>query len=230
MGLLKQFGDHHELLRQAGHPLQPLTGTSLARGVFAPLGGVVEVGAVNATGTYVLADVSVGEFLARRHADVARLMDGVRQACGFDDAVMRTADEFGWFRDYKVEAAHLLLWSAGVTGVPDSIEGLDESPVIRRMCRMAADLQLTEFLHAVITAAVAAMTDPRRGAAAIVDVLTTACDLADATGGVVPAQVYRTWRVAHLPGVLRPQSDAQEYGKAGFRAYDAELERLLLGD
>ncbi|PWI17318.1 hypothetical protein DI272_26540 [Streptomyces sp. Act143] len=62
------------------------------------------------------------------------------------------------------------------------------------------------------------------------DALTTACDLADATGGVVPAHVYRTWRVAHLPGILRPQSDAPEYGKAGFRAYDEELEALLADD
>jgi hypothetical protein len=199
----------------------------LAREVFAPLGGVVEVGAVNAIGTWVLADVSVGEFLARRHADVERLMDGVRTACAFDDAAMRMADEVGWFRDYKVEAAHLLLWSAGAMGVREPIEGLDEPSLIRRMCRIAADLQLTEFLHAVITAGVAARTDPRRGAAAIADVLTIACDLADATGGVVPAQVYRTWRVAHLPGILRPQSDAPEHGKAGFRAYSEELEALL---
>jgi hypothetical protein len=191
---------------------------------------VVAVGAVNATGTWVLADVSVGEFLARRHAEVERLMDGVRLACGFDDAAMRMADEVGWFRDYKVDAAHLLLWSAGTIGVPHLVESLDEPPVVRRMCRMAADLQFTEFLHAAVTAAVAARTDPRRGAAAIVDVLTTACGLADATGGVVPAQVYRTWRVARLPGILRPRSDAPEYGKAGFRAYDEELEGLLLGD
>ncbi|NUP21140.1 MAG: hypothetical protein HOZ81_34755 [Streptomyces sp.] len=185
---------------------------------------------MNATGTWTLADVSVGEFLARRHADFARLMDGVRSACGFDDAAMGMADEVGWFRDYKVEAAHLLLWSACVTGVPDPLEGLSEPPVVRRMCRMAAALQLTEFLHAVITAAVAARTDPRHGAARITDVLTIACDLADATGGVVPAQVYRTWRVAHLPGILHPQSDAPEYGKAGFRAYGAELEGLLTSD
>ncbi|NUP22035.1 MAG: hypothetical protein HOZ81_39430 [Streptomyces sp.] len=185
---------------------------------------------MNATGTWTLADASVGEFLTRRHADLARLMDGVRSACGFDDAAMEMADEVGWFRDYEVEAAHLLLWSACVTGVPDPLEGLSEPHAVRRMCHMAADLQLTLFLHAVITAAVAARTESRQGAARIADVLTIACDLADATGGVVPAQVYRTWRVARLPGILHPRSDTPEYGKAGFRAYDAELEGLLTGD
>lgn len=35
------------------------------------------------------------------------------------------------------------------------------------------------------------------------------------------------WRVAHLPGILRVESDAPEQGKAGFRAYGQALERLL---
>lgn len=35
------------------------------------------------------------------------------------------------------------------------------------------------------------------------------------------------WRVAHLPAILRPGSDAPEWGKAGNWAYDAELERIL---
>jgi len=33
--------------------------------------------------------------------------------------------------------------------------------------------------------------------------------------------------VARLPDVLRPDSGAPEWGKAGYRAYDAELERSL---
>ncbi|NEA68182.1 hypothetical protein [Streptomyces sp. SID12488] len=49
----------------------------LARAVFGPLGGVVEVGAVNSTGTWELADVSVGDFLARRRGDVERLLTGI---------------------------------------------------------------------------------------------------------------------------------------------------------
>ncbi|MEV7062202.1 hypothetical protein AB0N97_05310 [Streptomyces collinus] len=48
-------------------------------------------------------------------------------------------------------------------------------------------------------------------------------------GGITPVDVHRMWRVAHLPGILRPASDAPDWGKAGYRAYDAELERLLEG-
>jgi hypothetical protein len=214
-----------------------------AREIFGPLGGVMAVGAVNATGTWVLAEVSVGEFRARRRDDFERLMDGIRAVCRFDDAAMGIAEELGWFREYEVVAAHLVLWSGGLPLVtPESLGRLDEPPVVRRMCRMAADLQLTEFLQAVISAAIVTETEtetetgaetgtetegPQGGAARIADVLAIACDLADATGGVAPAEVFRMWRVAHLPRILHPRSDAPEYGKAGFRAYDQALEGVL---
>ncbi|MGW7405291.1 hypothetical protein ACWGI9_16400 [Streptomyces sp. NPDC054833] len=111
----------------------------LAREVFGPLGGVVEIGAVNSTGTWDLADVSVGGFLARKRDEMSRLMAGIRWVCRFGDAEM--ADEVGWFRDYEVSAAHLLLWSGGLTGVPEPLEKLDEPTHVRRMCRTGADIQ-----------------------------------------------------------------------------------------
>ncbi|SBT88601.1 hypothetical protein GA0115233_1003123 [Streptomyces sp. DI166] len=203
--------------------------TMHARAVFGPLGGVVEVGAVNSTGTWRLADVSVGDYLVRRRTDVELLMEGIRSVCGFSDDAMRIVDELGRFRDHEVPAAFLLLWSGGITGVPQPLERLEEPPMVRRMCRMAADLQLTLFLQALITAAVAAGTDPRQGAPKVAEVLGIASELADATGRSAPADVFRMWRVAHLPGILRPESDAPESGKAGFRDYDGLLETLLEG-
>ncbi|MFF4275927.1 hypothetical protein [Streptomyces sp. NPDC001536] len=200
-----------------------------ARGIFAPLGGVVLAGAVNATGTWELAEGSPGEFLTRRRDDFDRLMDGIRSVCRLDDAAMGIADEMGWFQEYEVAGAHLALYSGYLAATPELLDRLDQPPVVRRMCRMAADLQLTEFLGALIGGTVEAETAAGQGAARIVDVLTIACDLADATGGTAPAQVFRTWRVARLPGILDPRSDAPAYGRAGFRAYDEALEALLLG-
>jgi len=121
----------------------------------------------------------------------------------------------------------LLLWSGGITGVPQPIERLEEPPVVRRMCRMAADLQLTEFLQALIIGAIEAGTEARNGAGQVAEVLGIAADLADTTGRSAPESVFRMWRVAHLPGILRTESDAPETGKAGFRAYDEALEELL---
>jgi hypothetical protein len=205
----------------------PIPEVALARAVFAPLGGVLEVGAVNATGTWRLADVSVRDFLGYRRADVERLLDDIRSVCRFGDDAMAVVDELGWFRDHEVSAALLVLWSAGVTGVPEPVSQLEEPPTVRRMCRMAADLQLTSLLQALIAAAVAAGTSARHGAPVIAAVLTTACDLADPTGRSAPDVVFRMWRVAHLPGILSPGSDAPESGRAGFRAYDGMLEGLV---
>ncbi|MFI9826987.1 hypothetical protein ACIHIX_04820 [Streptomyces sp. NPDC051913] len=208
----------------------PIPEDRLARAVFGPLGGVVEVGAVNATGAWELAEVSVGDFLTRRQPEVERLLDGIRSVCRFSDAAMAIVDELGRLRDHEVHAAFLLLWSAGVTGVPQPLERLEEPAVVRRMCRMAADLQLTYFLQALITAAVAAGTEARQGAARTAEILGIASELADSTGRSAPADIFRMWRVSHLPDILRPESDAPEYGKEGFRAYDQRLEELLAAD
>ncbi|NEC86112.1 hypothetical protein [Streptomyces sp. SID12501] len=188
---------------------------------------MVEVGAVNSTGTWELADVSVGDFLARRQGDVERLLAGIRSVCRFSDAAMAIVDELGRFRDHEVPAEFLLLWSAGITGVPQPLEKLGAPAVVRRMCRMAADLQLAYFLQALITAAVAVGTEARQGAARVVEILGVAADLADATGGSSPVDVFRMWRVAHLPGILCPEADVPESGKAAFQMYDHALEELL---
>jgi hypothetical protein len=199
----------------------------LARSVFASLGGVVEIGAVNSTGTWKLADVSVSDFLARRRQDLGRLMDGIQAVCRFGAPAMAIADELGYLREHEVTVEFLLLWSAGLTGVPEALEELVEPPVVRRMCRMGADLQLTQFLQALITAAICADVEERAGAAHIAEILGIASDLADPSDRSSPETAFRMWRVAHLPDILRPNSTASESGRAAFRAYDRELEKVL---
>ena len=72
----------------------------MARAVFAALGGVVEIGAVRATGTWLLPDVSVRAFLEPRQDDLRRLLEGVRVVGRFSGAVMAIADELGYFADH----------------------------------------------------------------------------------------------------------------------------------
>ncbi|MGQ5578552.1 hypothetical protein [Streptomyces sp. ECR3.8] len=202
-----------------GRPVEEFTAELLAREVFGPLGGVVEIGAVNATGTWRLADVSLGDFLDGRGAEVDVLLAGVRSACAFDSTTMSIAWDLGWLRPHDVTAASLLLWSGGLTGVPAELE----SPaVVRHMCRVGADLQLTRLLHASVTAAVTARTEAKRGARA----LAAACTL---SGGPRPSDVLRLWRVAHLVHVLRPGSDASDAGRSAFRAYEHVL-TVTFGD
>ncbi|WP_442804662.1 hypothetical protein, partial [Streptomyces luteogriseus] len=195
----------------------------MARAVFAALGGVVEIGAVRATGTWLLPDVSVRAFLEPRQDDLRRLLEGVRVVGRFSGAVMAIADELGYFADHDVPAASLLLWSEEITGVPEPPERLEEPELVRRMCRIGADLQLTRLLQALVTAALAAGTEPGEGATGIAMILRVSCGLADpgragntyadpgcggltsaepGHTGLTPADVHRTWRVAHLPAIL----------------------------
>ncbi|MFI6810579.1 hypothetical protein ACIBO6_37275 [Streptomyces luteogriseus] len=206
----------------------PARAEPMARAVFAALGGVVEIGAVRATATWLLSDVSVGAFLEPRQDDLRRLLEGVRVVGRFPGEVMAVAVELGYFADHEVPAASLLLWSEGIAGVPDPVERLEEPELVRRMCRIGADLQLTRLLQALVTAALAAGTEPGEGAAGIAEVLRAACGLAEpGRARNTPVDIHRIWRVARLPAILHPASDAPDWGKAGYRAYDAELERLL---
>ncbi|MGW0865434.1 hypothetical protein [Streptomyces sp. NPDC002611] len=203
----------------------------LAREIFGPLGGVMEVGAVSATGTWSVGEASVGELVSRRRGEVDRLLELVQGIGGFSSATMAIADELGYLREHEVTAPSLLLWSGAVEGIPSRLDELERPDVVRRMCHMAADLQLTYFLQALVTAAVAAETEVRQGAGEIAEVLTVAVGLAGATSrstpALTPATVFRMWRVAHLPGLLRPEADTPEYGKAGFRAYERALEVVV---
>lgn len=148
----------------------------MARAVFAALGGIVEIGAVRSTGTWLLPDVSVEAFLQPRQGDLRCLVEGVRAVGRFSDEVMAIADELGYFRDHEVPAASLLLWSEGITGVPQPPERLEEPELVRRMCRIGADLQLTRLLQALVTAALAAGTESGEGAAAVAEVLVSRAD------------------------------------------------------
>ncbi|MFF0007839.1 hypothetical protein ACFYQT_30975 [Streptomyces tibetensis] len=199
----------------------------LGRAIFAPLGGIVEIGTVRSTGTWLLPGVSVGAFLE----PLGRLMEGVRVVGRFSGEVMAIADELGYFADHDVPAASLLLWSEGITGVPEPPQRLEEPELVRRLCRIGADLQLTRLLQALVTAALAAGTESGEGAVGIAEVLRVACGLVEpGRARITPAEVQRMWRVAHLPAILRPASDAPDWGKTGYRAYDAELERVLQGE
>ncbi|MGW3934226.1 hypothetical protein [Streptomyces phaeochromogenes] len=213
--------------RETGAASTPVPEESLARSVFASLGGVVEIGAVNFTGTWRLADVSVDGFLAGRRKELGRLMDGIQEVCRFGAPGMAIADELGYLREHEVTPEFLLLWSAGLTGVPEPLEELAEPRVVRRMCRMGADLQLTQFLQALITAAICAEVEERAGAAHIAGILGIASELVDSSGRNSPETAFRMWRVAQLPDLLRPDSPAPQWGRAAFRAYDLELEKVL---
>ncbi|GAB2995738.1 hypothetical protein GCM10023080_072520 [Streptomyces pseudoechinosporeus] len=206
----------------------PVPEERLAREIFGPLGGIVEIGAVVATGTWAVAEASVGELVSRRRDEVDQLLAAVREIGGFSDVSMAIADELGYLRDHQITAPSLLLWSGGIEKLsPHRLEALEEPSAVRRMCCMGADLQLAHFLQALVTAAIVEGRDARQGAEGVVEALNSAVALADDAGRSTAEGTFRTWRVAFLPGILLPKSSAPESGKAGFRAYAYALEELL---
>ncbi|WP_406488745.1 hypothetical protein [Streptomyces phaeochromogenes] len=69
--------------------------------------------------------------------------------------------------------------------------------------------------------------EERAGAAHIAEILGIASELVDSSGRNSPETAFRMWRVAQLPDLLRPDSPAPQWGRAAFRAYDLELEKVL---
>ncbi|WAZ22091.1 hypothetical protein STRCI_003311 [Streptomyces cinnabarinus] len=195
-----------------------------ARAVIAPLGGLLEIGAVTATGTWALPEVSIGAFLDARREELTHVLAGIHRLCGFGPVFTTVADELGYFHDHEVSAPSLLLWSGGVEDVR---QDLHSPAAVRRMCRTGADLQLTELLDASVTAALVAGTDPATGARLLTGILSGVTALADGTGRCTPATAFRSWRVRCLTRVLDPRSGAPESGRAGFRAYERALDELL---
>jgi hypothetical protein len=205
----------------------PVPEEGLAREIFGPLGGIVQIGSVVATDTWAVGEASVGELVSRRRDEVDQLLAVIREIGGFSDVAMAIADELGYLREHEVTAPSLLLWSGVIEQISPRLEELEEPSVVRRMCRMGADLQLAHFLQALVTAAIVEGSDARQGTERVVEALNTAVALADDAGRNTAEGTFRTWRVTFLPGILRPRSSAPESGKAGFRAYARLMEDLL---
>lgn len=183
----------------------------MAREIFGPLGAVVEIGAVSATGTWSVGTASVGELVHRRRGEVDRLLELVRGVGGFSSSTMAIADELGCLREHEVTAPSLLLWSGAIEGIPSRLDELERPDVVRRMCHMAADLQLTYFLQALVTAAVAAETEVRQGAGRITEALAIAAGLAPGRGLVGVA-----------PGVRGADAQVEGDGRHGCEESDGE--------
>ncbi len=200
----------------------------LGRAVFGPLGGIIEIGAVAATGTWSLADVSVGDFVSQRQDDVTRLLETIRDVGDFTQPVMALFDELGYTRDHPVAAPSLLMWSAGYEEVSARLE---EPAAVRRMSRVGADLQLARLLQALVDAAIARGPEVARGAGLIAEALRIATGLVagalDGDADTATRAVYRMWRVAFLAGLLLPDSSARPEARPRFREYGHALEHLL---
>ncbi|MGW1216268.1 hypothetical protein ACWD5F_42215 [Streptomyces sp. NPDC002499] len=192
--------------------------------MFAPLWAILELGAVRDAGVRPLRDVSLTDFVAGRRDKVDRLLQLVRDIGDFSDETMSIFErQGGWNDNCEVTAEYLMMYSGCIETYPPDT---DDPVVRRRMLDMGSDLQSVTLLHALVgTAAVRGpglATAPRL----IVSAVRMAGSLVGADGDRVVADVFRMWRVAFLPDLLRPNAPTRAGAKESLRDYAHELGRL----
>ncbi|MFF8845628.1 hypothetical protein ACF08N_23400 [Streptomyces sp. NPDC015127] len=201
--------------------------TSLAREVFGPLGGIVELGAVAAARQQPLRQVSVGDFVERHRSELDQILIAVREVGDFHDETMAIVDDLGWHREHEITAPSLLLWSACID---EFSPRLDEPSAVRRMVRVGSDLQLVNLMQALVGTASHRAHNVESTSELIIKVTGLAAALVGIDGERPVFDIFRMWRVAFLPQVLIPSSKSPEEIKRKFRRYAHVLEKMLIGE
>ncbi|MFK4224072.1 hypothetical protein [Streptomyces sp. NPDC019890] len=198
--------------------------TSLGREIFGPLGGIVELGTVAASGPKSLPEISVGEFVTSHRDELDRILAAVRDIGGFHPETMAIVDELGWHRNHEITVPSLLLWSGCIEAFSPHLE---EPAAVRRMVRMGTDLQLANLMHALVGAASSKGRAAEPNSELIIETMGSAAALLGLDHERAVRDIFRMWRVAFLPNILMPSSKSPEVTKSNFREYAHILERML---
>jgi hypothetical protein len=200
--------------------------TSLARAIFGPLGGIVEIGAVAEAGRLPLRDVSVGGFVERHRGVLDQILTGVREIGDFHVETMAIVDELGWHREHEIQAPSLLLWSACIEEFSPRI---DEPASVQRMVRFGSDLQLVNFMQALVGTASQRAHSMEAESDLVIRIVGLAASLVGMDRERAVLDIFRMWRVTFLPRILMPSSNSPEEVKRNFRKCAHLLESSLLG-
>lgn len=199
--------------------------TSLAREIFGPLGGIVEIGAVvDAEESAALAHVSIDEFTARNHPELSQILRTVQTIGNFHSSTMAIVEELGWHADHEISAPSLLLWSGGIE---EYSSDLNNPQSVRRMASAGADLQLVRFTHAMVGVAVTVGQPVDASSELIVEAVRRAAGLVGAENAGAAREIYRMWRASLLPQVLMQTSASPNSVKTGYRSFAHALESML---
>jgi hypothetical protein len=208
--------------------------TTLAYQVFGPLWGLAVVGAIaNAAGTASLTgarfDGLVGRYVTPRRSELDRLIEAVRRVGQFTADTMEIVEaQAPWRGDGSIVApedvaANLVVYAGGLEMAPVD---LGDAARVRYLLDMAVDLQMVNFLHGLVIAGLERNPDVDPAAELIVGALGDAAGLVGSNPATL-AMVYRTWRVAFLPGLLNPDLGATPDARAEVRGYARALHQAL---
>jgi hypothetical protein len=196
--------------------------TTMGYDVFAPLWALVVQGST--------ADAGLVAFMASRRPDLDQLLSVVRHIGNFSEATMMIFEEQGVWRHGRDlttdEIAMDLVMSAGF--VEEYPPRLDDPAVLRRLLDLGRHLQLTNLLNALVSAAMGGGPGVEPAAPLIDEALRRAARLAGVDPGRAVEAAFRSWCVAMVPGVLRPDSVTPAPARAELRRYLHLLEGLLV--
>ncbi|MCT9006941.1 hypothetical protein [Streptomyces rhizosphaerihabitans] len=210
---------------QTDHVHAPISETGLGYDVFAPLWGILELGAATESGAKALRDVSLAGFVAAHRNEIDRLLALIRDVGDFSPETMAIFESQGGWNDCReVTAEYLTMYSGYIESYPPRI---DDPAVLRRMVRMGRDLQLVTFLDALVGTATVRGPGPGTAVPLVVDAVRTAGSLLGVRNDRVVADTFRMWRVTSLPNILRPDSPLSAGAKAQFRTYAHGLEHAI---
>lgn len=203
----------------------PISETGLGYDVFAPLWGILELGAVTASAEQTLRDVSLADFVAAHRDELDRLLKVVRDIGDFSADTMAIFErQGGWNENREVTAEYLMMYSGCIEGYPPAT---DDPAVLRRMIHMGNDLQLATLMHSLVGAATVRGPGLEAASALVIAAVRMAGSLLGVDNERVASDVFRMWCVKFLPDILRPDSPSRTGAKAEFRNYAYALEDLI---
>ncbi|MFD5629510.1 hypothetical protein [Streptomyces sp. NPDC127072] len=203
----------------------PISETGLGYDVFAPLWGILELGAVVASGSGPLEDVSLAGFVAGHRDELDRLLAVVRDIGDFSAETMAIFEQQGGWTDGRaVTPEYLMMYSGCIEAYPPAV---DDPLVLRRMVRMGSDLQLATLMHALVGAAVVRGPGLAAAPELVVGAVRAAGSLLSLDTDHSASDVFRMWRVKFLPDILRPDAPAREGAKEGLRQFAHALEARI---
>jgi hypothetical protein len=210
---------------QTDHVHAPISETGLGYDVFAPLWGILELGAVTESAARVLRDVPLADFVAAHREEVDRLLALVRTIGDFSPETMAIFEsQGGWNEGHEVTAEYLTIYSGCIENYPPEV---DDPAVLRRMVRMGGDLQLVAFIDALVGTATVRGPGPDTAVPLVVEAVRAAGSLLGVRTDPAVADTFRMWRVTFLPDILRPDSPSSAEVKAQLRAYVHGLEDAI---
>ncbi|MGV9893353.1 hypothetical protein [Streptomyces tendae] len=203
----------------------PVSETSIGYDVFAPLWGILELAAVTSSGMESLQHVSLAGFVADNRDELDELLEAVRRVGNFSDETLRIFEEQGgWNVERQVTAEYLMMYSGCIERYPPDT---GDPEVLRHMVQTGSDLQLTLFMHALVSAAAVRGPGVEPASALIASAVRNGSSLLGIRDARASADVFRMWRVKFLPDLLRPDAPVREGFKDTVREYERALEGLV---